>query len=78
MVWNNCWSLGTVGLFVCCAPNWDRTYNIFIHFYTGGAGEDICRLGFLKGQYREMVFWLNPTHLALKVRLQKNFHVGPL
>jgi hypothetical protein len=30
----------------------------------------------LKGQ-REMIFWLNQLHHVLKVRIQKNVHVGP-
>jgi hypothetical protein len=32
----------------------------------------------LKGQYREMVFWLNPTPLKEKERIYNFFPVGPL
>ncbi len=32
----------------------------------------------LKGQQREMVFWLKPTHLKDKERIYNFFHVGPL
>jgi hypothetical protein len=32
----------------------------------------------LKGQEREMAFWLNPTHLVEKERIYNIFHGVPL